>query len=71
MKKVFRKPAVPLAMQLTREFIKINLDPVTRLEIPENSFLKNKAMVTDEPTAAVYPYAKSFIVYVLDAFLFP
>jgi hypothetical protein len=53
MKNVFRKPAVPLAMQLTNEFIKINFAPLTRLEMPEKSFLKSRAIDTEEPTAAL------------------
>jgi hypothetical protein len=51
-KKVFRKPAVPPAMQLTNELIRINFVPVTRLETPEKTFLNSRATDTEDPTAA-------------------
>jgi hypothetical protein len=51
-KKVFRKLAVPPAIDAMRELIKISFAPVTRLETPEKIFLKSRAMDTDEPTAA-------------------
>ena len=53
MKKVFRKLAVPPAKELIIEFINISFAPVTLLVIPEKAFLNNKAIETDEPTAAV------------------
>jgi len=51
-KKVFKNPAVPPAMQLTNELIRINFAPDTRLETPAKSFLNNRATDTEDPTAA-------------------
>jgi hypothetical protein len=70
-KNVLRKLAVPPAIELTREFIRINLDPVTLLVIPEKSFLNKRATLTEEPTAAEYPSARSLFVYLLEALRLP
>jgi hypothetical protein len=53
MKKVLRKLAVPPAKELITELMSISLAPLTRLETPENSFLRIRAMETEDPTAAV------------------
>jgi len=62
MQNEFKNPAEPLAIEDTNEFIKISLLPVTVAATPENSFLNMRATVTEEPTAAKYPYAKSCFV---------
>jgi hypothetical protein len=42
-------------MELITELIRIKRAPVILEAIPENAFLSNRATLTDEPTAAVYP----------------
>lgn len=62
MKKVFKKPAPPLAIAAIKELIIINLLPTKFLVTDENSFLKAKADPTLELTAKVYPLIKSILV---------
>ncbi len=71
MKKVFRKLAVPPASDPIIEFIRIRRAPVTLEDIPENTFLNKRATETEDPTAAQYPCARSVVVYLDEAFLFP
>ena len=71
MKKVFKKLAVPPASDPIIELIKINRAPVTREDIPENTFLSKSATDTEDPTAAQYPCARSVVVYLDEAFLLP
>jgi len=52
MKKVFKKLAVPPARLAIIEFIKMSFAPVTREDIPENTFLSRRATETEDPTAA-------------------
>jgi hypothetical protein len=62
MQNEFKKPALPLAIDEIRELIRINLLPVKDDATPENNHLIVKATDTEEPTAAVYPVAKSLVV---------
>lgn len=71
MENVLRKLAVPPAIELTIELIRISLLPVTPLDMLLNSFLIINATLTEDPTAAEYPKAKSLVVYLLEAFLLP
>jgi hypothetical protein len=71
MKYVLRKLAVPPAIAAITEFKIISLAPENFAENPAKAFLRTSAILTDDPTAAEYPYARSLVLYVLDEFLFP
>ena len=62
MKKVLRNPALPEATDATTEFSKTSLVPDALDVTLERPLLKRRAIITDPPTAAPYPYARSLSV---------
>jgi len=64
-------PAEEPARIAKKELAKIKLGPCSGASFLANIFLVNKAIDMETATAPEYPIPKSFIVYELEAFLFP